>query len=322
MNASLFDPTANYLRGVQDEITSALDEIETNGEVFTPDHGEFSTHAPARFVEENWHHSEAGGSITGGGGRSRGLENGRVIERGGVNFSDVSGEFSEAMAASMPGDSRAFRASGISLIIHPRNPMAPTVHANFRVIQRGPADAPERIWFGGGADLTPYYLQEEDARHFHETWRTVCNAHSKVADYGRMKKACDEYFYLPHRKEARGIGGIFYDHMEDNPEDVAEFSRAAASSFLDSYLPILRKRMSMEYGPHERDFQLMRRGRYVEFNLIHDRGTQFGLRTGGRTRSILMSLPPLAGWRLEEEPGEGTREAELIKVLRNPVDWI
>lgn len=225
------------------------------------------------------------------------------------------------MAAALPGKSAEFRASGVSLVLHPRSPQVPTVHANFRVIRRGTAGEPERIWFGGGADLTPYRLYAEDAVHFHSVWRTVCQRHSAVADYQKLKAQCDEYFFLPHRGEARGIGGIFFDYFTENLPACFDFVRDAGTNFLNAYLPIVERRTALPYNEQEKEFQLLRRGRYVEFNLVYDRGTQFGLKTGGRTESILMSMPPVVHWQYDFAP-RNEQESELIEVLRSPRQWV
>ena len=266
----------------------------------------------------------------GGGGRSRVLQDGRIIEKGGVMVSFVTGEMSEAFAQQFPGRGRAFMATGISLILHPRNPHAPTVHANFRYLEKGQgADAV--AWFGGGADLTPHVLYADDARHFHGVWRDVC-VRSEVASYPALKKWCDEYFYIPHRKEARGVGGIFFDYLGiDAPELggraadlelVERFVKDAGGSFLDAYVPILERRKDAPFTEAERDWQLHRRGRYVEFNLVYDRGTTFGLKTDGRVESILVSLPSPVKWTYGYEPADGTKEAELLEVLRSPRAWV
>jgi coproporphyrinogen III oxidase len=232
-----------------------------------------------------------------------------------VNFSDVAGELPEEIAAHTPGEGRAFRASGISLVIHPRSPMVPTVHANFRCLTKGAA-----VWFGGGADLTPYYPYREDAVHFHATLRAACDRHDP-GYYPKFKKWCDEYFFLPHRGETRGVGGLFFDYLGGDLEGTFAFVRDVGDSFLPAYLPIAERRREEHWGEREREFQLWRRGRYVEFNLLYDRGTIFGLRTGGRIESILMSLPPLVRWKYGHEPEPGSREAALSDFLR-PTDWL
>ncbi len=264
----------------------------------------------------------------GGGGRSCVIQEGDVFEKGGVNVSCVHGELSETFAAQLPGTGREFVATGLSLVIHPRNPHVPTVHANFRYLEKGPKG--DRVaWFGGGADLTPWVLYDEDAVHFHRHWRELCQRHP-VADYPRFKKACDEYFFLPHRGEARGIGGIFFDYLglgvpPGTPADLAEVERLArdgTDSFLEAYLPIVERRRATPFTDSERQWQLVRRGRYVEFNLVYDRGTVFGLKTGGRIESILMSLPSLVRWSYDHRPEPDSEQARLVDVLENPRDWV
>jgi coproporphyrinogen III oxidase len=292
--------TAAYFQGLQGRICRALEELEQRGA------------GSARFREDAWQHHPGGGGIT------RVLLDGMVFEKAGVNFSYVTGSFSEELAATMPGSGTVFSATGISLVIHPRNPHVPTVHANFRHISKGTGGG-RASWFGGGSDLTPYYAKREDVIHFHRTWKEVCERHS-VADFARFKKWCDEYFYLPHRGEARGVGGIFFDYLTDRLDEVFAFVRDAGDHFLTAYRPILERRMDEPYGEAQRRWQLLRRGRYVEFNLLYDRGTMFGLKTRGRAESILMSLPLQVMWGYNEAPTPGTPEAELIDYLK-PRDW-
>jgi coproporphyrinogen III oxidase len=263
----------------------------------------------ARFGDESWLREG------GGGGRTRVLTGGALFEKAGVNFSEVHGQLSEEFSRQLPGEGMAFQATGISLVLHPGNPMVPAVHANWRFLSKG-----TREWFGGGADLTPYYPYRDDVIHFHHVWKQVCDRHRPIVDYGRLKKWCDEYFYLPHRGETRGVGGIFFDYLEGPWESLFAFVRDCAGSFLDSYLPIAERRRNEPYGAREREFQEFRRGRYVEFNLLYDRGTVFGLKTGGRIESILMSLPPIARWPYDYRPEPGSREAELADYLK-PRDW-
>ncbi|MBY0459654.1 MAG: oxygen-dependent coproporphyrinogen oxidase, partial [Gemmataceae bacterium] len=251
----------------------------------------------------------------GGGGRSRVLEDGSVFEKGGVNFSEVYGEFTPEFAKQIPGDGLSFTAVGVSLVIHPRSPLVPTVHANFRYLTHGP-----KAWFGGGGDLTPYYPFREDVIHFHKVWKRACDAHPGVADHAKMKHDCDEYFFLKHRGEARGVGGIFFDYM-DATEEAFGFVRAAADAFVESYVPIVERRKALSYTPEQRFFQEYRRGRYVEFNLVYDRGTVFGLKTDGRVESILMSLPPVVQYVYDYRPAPGTPEAELTEYWLKPKDW-
>jgi coproporphyrinogen III oxidase len=253
----------------------------------------------------------------GGGGRSRVLENGGVVEKGGVNFSEVFGEMDPKFAGQLPGDGTAFTATGVSLVIHPRSPFVPTVHMNFRYLTKG-----TKAWFGGGADLTPYYPFREDVVHFHNTWKAVCDRHPGVADYGKMKKDCDEYFHLAHRNEARGVGGIFFDYLDRDPDAAFAFVRDAGRAFLDSYVPIVERRKGMAWTDAQKAFQEYRRGRYVEFNLIYDRGTLFGLKTAGRIESILMSLPPTVRYPYDPQFEAGTPEAELTAYWLKPRDWV
>src|SRR5207248_2935059 len=203
------------------------------------------------------------------------LAGGAVFEKAGVNFSDVYGEMSEEFARQVPGEGRAFRATGVSLVLHPRSPLVPTVHANFRFLVKG-----DRQWFGGGADLTPYYPYREDVVHFHRVWKGVCERHPAPVDYRRFKKWCDDYFFLQHRNEPRGVGGIFFDYLEGDFDALFAFVRDAGDHFLEAYLPVVRRRQGEAYTPEQRGFQEFRRGRYVEFNLLYDRGTVFGLKTG------------------------------------------
>jgi coproporphyrinogen III oxidase len=256
----------------------------------------------------------------GGGGVARVLEGGALFEKAGVNWSSVEGELPAEIAEHMPGQGRSFRACGISLVLHPRSPMVPTTHANFRCLAKGDA-----LWFGGGADLTPYYFFHEDAVHFHQVLADACDRHRPVSDYERFKAWCDDYFFLPHRNETRGVGGVFFDYLgakgEHPIEQVFEFVRDVGSSFAQAYLPIAQRRQPTPYGETERTWQLRRRGRYVEFNLIYDRGTLFGLKTNGRIESILMSLPPLVRWDYDVMAQPGSPEAELLTHLR-PIDWL
>jgi coproporphyrinogen III oxidase len=256
----------------------------------------------------------------GGGGIARVLERGAVFEKAGVNWSSVDGELPHDVASQMPGTGRAFRACGVSLVIHPRSPMVPTTHANLRMIEHG-----ERAWFGGGADLTPYYLFADDAEHFHRTLARACDAHRPIGDYDRYKAWCDDYFFLPHRGETRGVGGIFFDHVGATDgfalDAVFGFVEAVGRALAPAYVPIVERRRDEPWGDAERTWQLRRRGRYVEFNLLYDRGTVFGLKTGGRTESILMSLPPEVRWDYDTRPAPGSREAELVAALR-PMTWL
>ena len=298
----MFDAATRYLEKLQDSITAALESLDPA----TP------------FRRDDWERSDpprGEGPALRGWGRTRVIEGGEVFERGGVNLSCVHGEFSSQAPMSMPGEGRAFCAVGVSLVLHPVNPWVPTVHMNYRRLERGPVG-----WFGGGADLTPNYLIDDDARHFHRTLRAACEAHPGVADHRDLKRQCDDYFTLPHRGEMRGVGGIFFDHITTDPEATFAFVREAGDAFVPAYLPIVTRRRHTSWGERERRWQLLRRGRYVEFNLVCDRGTQFGLRTGGRTESILMSLPATACWAYDHHPEPGTPEADMVAALQ-PRDW-
>ena len=284
---------ADYFMDLQDRVCVAFTELDGQGS----------------FREDAWTRPE------GGGGRTRVLTAGAVFEKAGVNFSEVFGQFSEELARQIPGEGRDFTACGISLVLHPRSPLVPTVHANYRYLSRG-----QKWWFGGGADLTPYYPFREDIIHFHKVWKRVCERHGPPVDYARFKKWCDEYFFLPHRGEPRGVGGIFFDYLEGEFAPLFAFVRDAGEAFLDAYLPIALRRKNEPYTAAQRAWQEFRRGRYVEFNLLYDRGTLFGLKTGGRTESILMSLPPIVRWHYDYHPARGTPEAELYEYLQ-PRDW-
>jgi coproporphyrinogen III oxidase len=293
---TLPDRAAAFFRQLQLDICARLETLD----------------GTARFVEDPW---ERDG---GGGGRTRVISGGALFEKGGVNWSDVQGELPEDFARQLPGSGRVFRATGVSLVLHPDSPMVPTVHANFRFLQKGEAG-----WFGGGADLTPYYPWREDVVHFHRTFKAACDRHDP-GYYPRFKKLCDEYFYLPHRRETRGVGGIFFDYQkgDDRPlEDVFAFVQDVGRAFLDAYVPIAERRRAEPWGAAEKEFQLWRRGRYVEFNLLYDRGTVFGLKTNGRTESILMSLPPRVRWEYDYKVAPESREARLFEYLR-PTDWL
>jgi coproporphyrinogen III oxidase len=296
--ADLFDHASKFFSELQGELCRAL--ADTDGA------GEFSSDAWQR--------------PGGGGGVARVLEGGALFEKAGVNWSNVEGELPADVADHMPGQGRTFRASGISLVLHPRSPMVPTTHANFRCLTKGDA-----LWFGGGADLTPYYFVREDAVHFHQTLADACDRHRPIGDYDRFKAWCDEYFFLPHRGETRGVGGVFFDYLgakgEHPAEKVFDFVRDLARAFAQAYLPIAQRRQTETYGETERLWQLRRRGRYVEFNLIYDRGTLFGLKTNGRIESILMSLPPLVRWDYDVMAQPGSPEAELLTQLR-PTNWL
>lgn len=269
------------------------------------------------FIEDAWQHDQGKG-----GGRTRVLANGAVIEKGGVNFSHVFGDqLPTAATAKRPELSgQPFQAMGVSLVIHPHNPHAPTSHMNVRFFIAGAESDNPVWWFGGGFDMTPYYGYQEDAVHWHQVARKACPDEST---YTKYKKWCDDYFYLKHRDEQRGIGGLFFDDL--NTPDFAscfEFMQNVGDHYLPAYTPILKKRCAMEFTQTQRDWQLYRRGRYVEFNLVFDRGTLFGLQSGGRTESILMSLPPLVAWQYNHQPKAGSAEAELLSGYLHPKDWL
>ena len=297
-----------YFAELQDSICKGLELLEGgNGQ---------------RFREDRWTHDPAQDGDADGGGRTRVLSDGKVFEKAGVNLSVVKGQLTERLAQKLEVPAQPFFATGISLVIHPRSPMVPTTHMNLRYIKLlGTQTEGAGAWFGGGADLTPYYLFEEDAEHFHRVWRAVCDRH-EAGDYPRFKKGCDDYFVNTHRGESRGVGGIFFDYLQADPERTFEFVRDAGSSFLDAYVPIVERRRDLAWYDREREWQLIRRGRYVEFNLVHDRGTLFGLETRGRTESILISLPPLVRWVYDHRPPPGSREEALLQVLREPRDWV
>ena len=260
----------------------------------------------------------------GGGGRARVIERGNVIEKGGVNFSSVSGAALPATASARRPElaGRSFRAMGVSVVIHPENPYVPTSHANIRLfVAEKEGEAPV-WWFGGGYDLTPYYAFEEDCRHWHQVCRNACESFG-VDVYPRFKKWCDEYFYLKHRQEPRGIGGLFFDDLNEwSFEETFTFIRSIGDSYLKAYLPIIERRKDIPWGEREKSFQKYRRGRYVEFNLVYDRGTIFGLQSGGRTESILMSMPSEVEWRYDWQPEPGTPEADLYENYLKPRDWL
>ena len=269
------------------------------------------------FREDAWRRPE------GGGGRTRVLEEGAVFEKAGVNFSEVGGGGLPPSATAQRPElaGRSFRALGVSLVIHPRNPYVPTSHANVRFFVAEKEGQAPVWWFGGGFDLTPYYGFREDAVHWHRVARDACAPFGSDV-YPRFKKWCDQYFYLRHRAEPRGIGGLFFDDLNEwGFDDCFAFVRSVGDHFLRAYLPIVQRRKHMTYSEREILFQQYRRGRYVEFNLVYDRGTLFGLQSGGRTESILMSLPPRVSWRYDWHPEPGTREAELYETFLKPQDW-
>jgi coproporphyrinogen III oxidase len=307
----LADHAAGFFRRLQDSIVAQLQAADG-----------------CEFGSDSW--MRPGG----GGGRSCVLADGRLFEKAGVSFSDVGGELRPELAKTLPGDGAVFRATGLSLVLHPKSPRVPTVHANLRFIQRG-----QVAWFGGGTDLTPYYVVAEDARLFHGALKEICDRHHRSL-YPRFKRWCDRYFFLPHRNEPRGVGGVFFDylgaageataHESDVPgittwgrdtESVYSFVRDLGEHLMEAYLTIVSRRRDEPWGERERQWQLLRRGRYVEFNLIYDRGTLFGLRTDGRTESILMSLPPEVKWRYAATPEPGSAEAQSLADICAVRNW-
>ncbi len=290
-----------FLLQLQDSICEALTDIDGN-----------------TFIEDSWEREE------GGGGRSRVLAEGNVIEKGGVNFSHVFGTTMPASATAHRPElaGRGFEAMGVSLVIHPRNPFAPTSHMNVRFFIAEKEGEEPVWWFGGGYDLTPYYGDKDDCVHWHQTAKNACDPFGDHF-YNEFKQWCDEYFYLKHRNEPRGIGGLFFDDFNQlGFEKSFALMQSVGSSFVDAYAPILRRRKDTPYSEKERHFQLYRRGRYVEFNLVFDRGTLFGLQTGGRTESILMSLPPLVRWEYDYNAEAGSAEAELLDTFLQANDWL
>lgn len=292
-------------RNAQEQIINALETVD----------------GKSKFSTDRWTRPDKKGG-DGGGGTTRILRRGAVFEQAGVSFSEVFGTLPKEMAhilTNLPNDAE-FYACGVSLVIHPHSPMIPTTHANFRYLE-----VADRAWFGGGMDLTPYYFYPEDAEHFHRTIKETCDRFGPSL-YPKFKADCDTYFYLPHRDETRGVGGIFYDYLgkEDpiNFDSYVRFSQEISETFIPAYLPIVEKRMVESWDEAQKNFQLLRRGRYVEFNLLYDRGTLFGLRTQGRTESILMSLPPEVRWDYCFTPTPDSREAQLLDVLQNPRDWV
>jgi coproporphyrinogen III oxidase len=290
-----------YLNELQDRITAAVEKTES-----------------VKFRCDAWQRPE------GGGGESRILSDGAVFERAGVSVSHVFGDkMPPSASVSRPEIAGApFEAMGVSLVFHPRNPHAPTTHCNVRFFVARPVDGAEVWWFGGGFDLTPYYPYDEDVLHWHRTAREACQPYG-AERYERYKSWCDRYFFLPHRNETRGVGGLFFDDMNDGGfEQSFAFLRSIGDHFLPAFMPILERRKDQPYGDRERQFQLYRRGRYVEFNLVYDRGTLFGLQSHGRTESILMSLPPLVRWEYDFRPAPGSPEARLYEDFLRPRDYL
>ncbi|MGB3183324.1 MAG: oxygen-dependent coproporphyrinogen oxidase [Cyclobacteriaceae bacterium] len=299
----------SYFKNLQDSICSALEALD----------------GKARFQEDGW---ERPG---GGGGRSRVIQEGDLIEKGGVNFSAVHGEAPERMLQVLKLSGKEFYATGVSIVLHPRNPMVPIIHMNVRYFEMSDGTS----WFGGGIDLTPHYVVPEDARFFHNTLKEVCDRHGDTY-YDRFRKWADDYFYIRHRSETRGVGGIFFDRLAPdqpagqpghshlpgpNKEALFAFVKNVGETFVPVYSEIANRRRNDSYGEAEKNWQMLRRGRYVEFNLVWDKGTKFGLDTNGRTESILMSLPPVANWAYAHEPEEGSAEAKTLSYLRKGIDW-
>ncbi len=294
----------NYIQDLQDKITASLEKVD----------------GKAIFREDLWRRAE------GGGGRTRVIENGNIFEKGGVNISKVHGPLAPAMQQYFKVGDVNFFACGLSLVLHPENPMLPTVHANWRYFEMYEKDGTTiDSWFGGGQDLTPYYLFEEDATHFHKICKAACDRHDPLF-YPDFKKKCDEYFWNSHRDEARGIGGLFFDYCKASEgksiEDWYDFVTDVGNSFLKAYVPIIEKRKKNSFSEAQRNWQEIRRGRYVEFNLVHDKGTLFGLKTNGRIESILMSLPPQVQWVYDHHPEPESEEARLVQVLKQPRGWV
>jgi len=288
------EEAATHFRQLQAQIVESLETFEAN----------------IKFESHPW--KRPGG----GGGDSRILAFGDVFEKAGVNVSEVYGELPELIQKKFGSQSKDFYATGLSLVIHPKNPHVPTVHANWRYFEQS-----DRAWFGGGADLTPYTFVPEEFAHFHSALREPCEAHRQGA-YQEFKKNCDDYFYLPHREEHRGIGGIFFDYLNTDLEQDFKFIKESGHSFIPAYVPIIERQYKKTPTERMRQFQLLRRGRYVEFNLVYDRGTKFGLETKGNIESILMSLPPLCGFEFKPDLEVEESEAELMKVIRRSREWV
>src|SRR5216684_1459546 len=302
MTTSNIHTVKAYLLDLQERLCRALEQED----------------GQARFHEDCWERPE------GGGGRTRVLAQGVLFEQAGVNFSHVQGANLPPSATALRPElaGRSFQATGVSLVIHPLNPFVPTVHCNVRYLEAQKPGVPPVWWFGGGFDLTPYYGFEEDVKHWHRTAKQACDAFGEDY-YLRFKKWGDDYFFIKHRREPRGVGGLFFDDLNEKSFDHCfRFSQSVGDHFLAAYLPIVQRRKALAWGERERDFQLYRRGRYVEFNLVYDRGTLFGLQSGGRSESILMSLPPLVKWRYDWKPEPGSPEAKLYEEFLRPRDWL
>lgn len=290
---------AQEFRTIQDEICAGL-ESEDGG---------------ALFSEDAWSHT------SGGGGRTRVLIGGNAFEKGGVNFSAVEGSLPSFMKDKVNSEATSFFATGVSIVMHPRSPMVPIIHMNIRYFETDAGDA----WFGGGIDLTPIYVNDEQARYFHSCMKEVCDQYN-AEFYPKFKKWADDYFFITHRNETRGIGGIFFDYLRADAsmtkEDIFHFVTAVGRTFLKAYLPIVSANKALDFSPSNKNWQLIRRGRYVEFNLVYDRGTRFGLETGGRIESILMSLPEHASWQYNHTPDENSEEHRTLMKLKKDVDWL
>lgn len=288
-----------YLQSLQDRICTAIEQADGEG----------------RFREDHWQHH------SGGGGRSRIMQNGKIIEKGGVNFSAVEGQASDALMKQMNLTEKTdFFATGVSIVMHPNNPKVPIIHKNIRYFEMSNGGC----WFGGGIDLTPHYVVEEDVRWFHQQLKNTCDQHDE-AYYRRFKTWADDYFYIPHRQETRGVGGIFYDYLKPDAhkskEDLFGFMRGVGNVFAGIYTHFMTKNSQMPYSEQEKEWQLLRRGRYAEFNLAWDRGTKFGLETNGRTESILMSLPPMARWVYDFKAQPNSEEEKTLSLLKKGIDW-
>lgn len=289
---------ADTFQTIQDEICLALEAFDGG----------------ATFEEDRWIRDG------GGGGRTRIIRDGNVIENGGVNFSEVHGTSSPELRTQLKSNAESFYATGVSIVLHPSNPHVPIIHMNIRYFELSDGE----YWFGGGIDLTPHYVDRSEARFFHQQLKDVCDGFDP-SSYTRFKQWADDYFFLPHRNETRGVGGIFFDHLGDKEStktNLFEFTCAVGQTFAPTYISIAEKKRDLPYSPEEKEWQLLRRGRYVEFNLVHDRGTRFGLVSNGRTESILMSLPATASWQYMHEPAAGSREAETLSFLKKGIDFL
>jgi coproporphyrinogen III oxidase len=290
---------SDAFKAIQDRICEGLEQVDGVG----------------KFIEDIWHHE------FGGGGRTRVLTKGNVFEKGGVNFSSVEGNLPEFMKTKVSPEARHFFATGVSLVMHPGSPMIPIVHANIRYFETDAGDA----WFGGGIDLTPIYVLESETRYFHTTLKEACDRFA-ADSYSKFKVLADDYFFIKHRNETRGVGGIFFDYLRaedyDGIESIFEFVKDVGNTFLPAYIPIVSQKKDLPYTQEQKQWQLLRRGRYVEFNLVYDRGTRFGLETGGRIESILMSLPEHASWLYDFKPAAGSDEDKTLQQLRKGIDRV